>query len=266
MDKATNKYFKADKKDDKATAKSDKAHAKVAAKEGEEEFERVVGGKATTKRGRKALKAWDSAKKASDKRDSSWKNVRQKQERAGGMSAVRQSAYRTGNKDDKYVLTGNKHKDHNKRDPDAKTDLERQAEVNRKRKATEKSLKTSLNRAGLEKAAAAKPKRERVKMKAQDRKGIIKKPKVRSESAFTDFIDELKAPLYEKEGDIPKCPPGYRWDKETVMCVPKSKKDAVSDGYSSKELKPGNNPGYNVWGASGYNGDGYAFEEPPTQS
>ena len=145
-------------------------------------------------------------------------------------------------------------------------DDEKQAAHNRKDKEDRAKAKSMMDRSKLEKSVGAKPKRERVKMKAQDRKGIIKKSKVRSESAFTDFIDELKAPLYEKEGDIPKCPPGYRWDKETVMCVPKSKKDAVSDGYSSKELKPGNNPGYNVWGASGYNGDGYAFEEPPTQS
>ena len=71
--------------------------------------------------------------------------------------------------------------------------------------------------------------------------------------------------LYEKEGELPRCPPGYRWDKETVMCVPKTAKDAVGNAQKGKdkELKPGNGAGYNVFGNSGYNG-GFAFEEPPT--
>ena len=51
---------------------------------------------------------------------------------------------------------------------------------------------------------------------------------------FTEFLESAVHPLYEKEGEIPKCPPGYRFDKELVMCVPKTKKDAV--GNNQKEV------------------------------
>ena len=52
------------------------------------------------------------------------------------------------------------------------------------------------------------------------------------------------------------------------MCVPKSPKDAVgnSQRYGDKDLRPGNGPGYNTWGASGYSDTGYAWEEKPTQN
>ena len=83
---------------------------------------------------------------------------------------------------------------------------------------------------------------------------------------FTDYINSAVPPLYEAEGDIPKCPPGYRYDKTMKMCVPKSNRDAIGKDqkYGDKDLKPGSGPGYNVWGSSGYDGAGYAFEEPPT--
>ena len=83
---------------------------------------------------------------------------------------------------------------------------------------------------------------------------------------FTEFCKSIKAPLFEADGEIPKCPPGYRFDKGMMMCVPKSKKDQVGDREKegSKDLKPGNGVGYNVWGSSGYSGAGYAWEEPPT--
>ena len=84
---------------------------------------------------------------------------------------------------------------------------------------------------------------------------------------FTEFLDSLQRPLYEKEGALPKCPPGYIFDKETMMCVPKSEKDKVGNGQKGdKDLKPGQGPHYNVWGNSGYSGAGFAFEEPPTSN
>ncbi len=84
---------------------------------------------------------------------------------------------------------------------------------------------------------------------------------------YTEFLASIRHPIYEKEGDVPRCPPGYRYDKELVMCVPKSPKDAVGPSvYGNKDLKPGNGPGYNVIGNSGYSGAGYAFEEPPTEN
>ena len=83
---------------------------------------------------------------------------------------------------------------------------------------------------------------------------------------FTEFLESLEEPLYEKEGDTPKCPPGYRFDKGMMMCVPKTPKDKVGNGEKegNKDLKPGNGPGYNTWGSSGYDGAGYAWEEKPS--
>lgn len=84
---------------------------------------------------------------------------------------------------------------------------------------------------------------------------------------YSAWLDAVKTPLYEKEGAIPKCPPGYVFDKNMMMCVPKTQKDKVGDGQrGDKDLKPGNGAGYNVWGSTGYDGSGYAWEEPPTQS
>jgi len=84
---------------------------------------------------------------------------------------------------------------------------------------------------------------------------------------FTEFCDSLVSPLYEKEGELPKCPPGYKFDKNQMMCVPKSPKDKVGSGQrEDKDLKPGNGAGYNVWGNSGYSGSGYAWEEPATSN
>ena len=83
---------------------------------------------------------------------------------------------------------------------------------------------------------------------------------------YTEYLASIRHPLYEKEGELPKCPPGYRFDKEMMMCVPKTPKDRVGSGQKegNKDLRPGNGASYNVWGASGYNGDGYAWEEQPT--
>ena len=85
---------------------------------------------------------------------------------------------------------------------------------------------------------------------------------------FTDFKESLCTPLYEKEDAIPKCPPGYKFDKNLMMCVPKSGKDAVGNRQKegNKDLRPGNGAGYNVIGSSGYDGSGYAFEERPTSN
>ena len=84
---------------------------------------------------------------------------------------------------------------------------------------------------------------------------------------FTQFCDSVVFPLYEKEGELPKCPPGYKYSPELKMCVPKTQKDAVGPSkYSDKDLKPGHGANYNVWGSSGYDGSGYAWEEKPTSN
>ena len=133
------------------------------------------------------------------------------------------------------------------------SDDAKQAEHNRKDKEARKKAQGMLDRAALSRARA-KP-----AVKGATKGGFKK------ESAFTDYVDDMRAPLYEKEGELPKCPPGYRYDPKTMMCVPKSQKDAVGDRqkYGDRDLRPGNNAGYNTFGNSGYSG-GFALEEPPT--
>ena len=76
---------------------------------------------------------------------------------------------------------------------------------------------------------------------------------------FSEWKDSLCDPLYEVN-DKPSCPKGYKWDKKTMMCVPKTAKDDVG-AQGSKDRKPENGPGYNVLGSHGQNGAPYAYEE-----
>lgn len=79
---------------------------------------------------------------------------------------------------------------------------------------------------------------------------------------YTEYLESLCDPLYEVKGNLPKCPPGYRYSREQKQCVPKTDKDDVRlNGQSSKDSRPGNAPSYNVWGRTGVNGDGYAWAE-----
>ena len=79
---------------------------------------------------------------------------------------------------------------------------------------------------------------------------------------FTEFLNALEKPLYEVKGeegeDKKGCPVGYKWDKKNKMCVPKTSSDRV-DGGRGEPMQAMD--GYNVWGATGLNGDGYAIEE-----
>ena len=144
-----------------------------------------------------------------------------------------------------------------------KSEIDKQAEINKKDKADRAKAKSSLDRSGLESSLKAKPKKE--KMKGPKIKNTIKKEEVMN---FSEFLDSAVHPLYEKEGEVPKCPPGYKYDVKLVMCVPKTKKDSIGNEQktSDKDLKPGSGSSYNVWGNSGYDGAGYAWEENPTSN
>jgi len=80
---------------------------------------------------------------------------------------------------------------------------------------------------------------------------------------FTEFLKATEdvEPIYQVEGEFPKCPRGHRWDRETKRCVPKSERDDTSNERNSKDSSPENGPGYNTWGRTGVNGDGYAWAE-----
>ena len=76
---------------------------------------------------------------------------------------------------------------------------------------------------------------------------------------YTEWLASLASPLYEADG-VPQCPPGYKFNKKTLRCEPKSKKDDVMKN-DSKDNKPENGPSFNVIGSHGMNGAPYAYEE-----
>jgi hypothetical protein len=87
-------------------------------------------------------------------------------------------------------------------------------------------------------------------------------PVKRKAKSFTEFLndDGRRDPIYEKEG-IPRCPPGYIFDREKRDCVPKTNKDKVK-GRLQHNSSGGSHSGagYGVWGSHGQDGS-YAFED-----
>ena len=73
---------------------------------------------------------------------------------------------------------------------------------------------------------------------------------------FSEWKDSHKEPQYQIEGKKPKCQEGYKWDKELKTCVPDTKN---GENPGEKEC-PQPMLGYDIFGASGLNGDGYAIE------
>ncbi len=90
-------------------------------------------------------------------------------------------------------------------------------------------------------------------------------PQVKKESMnyseYLDHLDQARDPLYTVEGELPRCPPGYIWDRKRKDCVPKTEKDGVKGKLVDKDNQRGTNQ-FNVWGQTGLNGDGYAYGEP----
>jgi len=75
---------------------------------------------------------------------------------------------------------------------------------------------------------------------------------------FSEFCEALVDPLYEADGKK-VCPEGHRLDPQTKTCVPIGPLKN-SQNPDMKEINPLAS-GYNVWGATGLNGDGYALAE-----
>ena len=131
-------------------------------------------------------------------------------------------------------------------------DEEKQAEVNRKSKEDRRKAKRMLDATNLEKAY------EKPAAKGATKGGFKKEA-----MNYTNWLDSCTDPLYEVKGALPKCPPGYKYSPQQKQCVPKTDKDDVrKDKGGSKDSNPSNGPGYNVWGRTGVNGDGYAWAEP----
>lgn len=85
--------------------------------------------------------------------------------------------------------------------------------------------------------------------------------KVTEAMNFSEYLEAIEGvePLYKVEGELPKCPPGYRYDRKAKDCVPKTEKDKV--GKDQRDSSPENGAGYKVFGKTGLNGDGYAWED-----
>ena len=97
----------------------------------------------------------------------------------------------------------------------------------------------------------------------KDQQRRMQQSNVKETMNFTDYCDSLVEPIFEVKGALPKCPPGYKYSPQQKQCVPKTDKDDVrKDKGGSKDSNPSNGPGYNVWGRTGVNGDGYAWAEP----
>jgi hypothetical protein len=205
------------------------------------------------KQGKKARKAADKGdgekeRKHGDKYDKHNEDVIKHSKRAQGMGAVRRSWQRTPTRDD-----------------------EKQAEHNKNVKSLKRSMKKTDNREKLEKTSKKKSPLEgkrdtadskgNFKAKGPRIKNIIKKKTKKESMDFTDFLNHQVDPLYEVKGEMPKCPPGYKWNPKTMRCEPKTAKDEV--GGPRNQKSPYGQWFYNVIGSSGYDG-GWAFEEPPT--
>ena len=73
---------------------------------------------------------------------------------------------------------------------------------------------------------------------------------------FSSFLDALQDPLYEVKNVAHVCPKGTKYDKDSGTCVPTSQKNTENPSQREMTAAVG---GYNVWGATGLNGDGYAL-------
>ena len=91
-----------------------------------------------------------------------------------------------------------------------------------------------------------------------------KKP-VREALNFTEYCEHLDNtdPELTYEAKLPRCPPGYVWSRKRKDCIPNTEKDKVSGKLSDKDNSPNSGASYTVWGRTGLNGDGYAYEDAP---
>ena len=76
---------------------------------------------------------------------------------------------------------------------------------------------------------------------------------------YLEYLKDTKDPLYYKEGKLPQC---YIWNSKKKDCVPKTEKDKL-DGKLDDKDRSNSGAHYQVWGKTGVNGDGYAYEDSP---
>jgi hypothetical protein len=76
---------------------------------------------------------------------------------------------------------------------------------------------------------------------------------------FSEFCESMQDPLFEKKGEEPTCEAGYTWNKKLGKCVPDRHKNHAGENPGDRNL-PNPLGGYDVWGSTGIDGDGYAME------
>ena len=86
---------------------------------------------------------------------------------------------------------------------------------------------------------------------------INNKKGTQSTMDFSEFLESIQDPLYEVKGEK-KCPEGFKYDSKIKKCVPATKNGR---GDVPGDAMPEPLDTFQVWGASGLNGDGYAMEE-----
>lgn len=75
---------------------------------------------------------------------------------------------------------------------------------------------------------------------------------------FSQFCDSLEDPLYIEEEKV-KCKSGYKYDEKLKKCVPTANtKQTRTQNVGDKSI-PDPLMGWDTWGASGIDGDGYAL-------
>lgn len=76
---------------------------------------------------------------------------------------------------------------------------------------------------------------------------------------FSEFCESLEDPIYVGEEKV-TCRKGYKYDKKLGKCVPEANSKTSHTQNPGESQLPEPLGGWNTWGATGMNGDGYALE------
>ena len=77
---------------------------------------------------------------------------------------------------------------------------------------------------------------------------------------FSEFCESLEDPIYVGEEKV-TCRKGFKYDKKLGKCVPEANTQTTNKQNPGESQLPEPLGGWNTWGATGMNGDGYALEE-----
>ena len=77
---------------------------------------------------------------------------------------------------------------------------------------------------------------------------------------FSKFCESMEDPIKEEAGKKPTCRDGYVYDKMLKKCIPAANAATTNKAGRDQKAIPDPIEGWNTIGATGLNGDGYAFE------